>query len=236
MSRVSARAGAPLTNPLAADSPTAASPIAVVASVGAATGARAAAAALACAGSDPDRAALLIELAEGRPLRPSLVATAAARELEERLAVHLPEVGVASRGAICLLRLPPDLGGTEQIAAALPLVRESTCVVHLPPALLQPLLAEPRVRPTAALLRANLGEDRALAALAARDLLDHGLRVSVLKRPLGWLAARRALLGALPAGGGGALPGSICGRSLSVDGRSWHACYDGWHDAEADPA
>ena len=189
------------------------SPVVLVASVGEATGSRAAAAALACAGSDPDRAALLIDLAGGRAPRPSLVATAAARELEERLAVHLPEAGVASRGGICQLMLPPDPDGVGQIGAALPLSRASTAVVHLPPRLLQPALAETLARPTAALLRADLKADRALAALAARDLMDRGLRVAVLKRPLGWLAARRALLGALPAGGG-PLPGCLVDRLL----------------------
>jgi hypothetical protein len=187
--------------------------VVLVACVGTASGSRAAAAALACAGSEPDRAALLIELAAGRAPRPSLVATAAARELEERLVAHLPEAGVASRGGICLLKLPPDPGGVEQLPAALPLVRGSAAVVHLPPALLQPALAEPRITPTAALLRADIDQDRALAALAARDLLDRGLRVAVLKRPPAWLPARRALLGALPAESG-ALPARLRERLL----------------------
>jgi hypothetical protein len=176
-----------------------ASRILLVTKVGEAGGARAAAAALACAGSAPDRASLLIDLDDGRAPRPSLVATAAARELEERLAVHLPEAGVASRGGICLLKLSADADGIERVPAALPLARDATAVVHLPPALLQPALAEPRIQPSAALLRADLGADRALTALAARDLLARGIRVAVLKRPLGWLAARRALLGALAA-------------------------------------
>jgi hypothetical protein len=167
--------------------------------VGGASGSRAAAAALACAGSDTDRAALLIELADGRAPRPSLVATAAARELEERLAVHLPEAGVASRGSICLLKLPADAEGVRQISAALPLVRGAVAVAHLPPELLQVVLAEPGIGPTGALLRADLGQDRSLAALAVRDLVSRGLHVAVLKRPLAWLAAGRALLGSLPA-------------------------------------
>lgn len=187
------------------------SQIALVTRVGAAAGARPAAAALACAASEPDRAALLVDLAGGRPPRPSLLATAAARELEERLAVHLPEAGAASRGAICLLKLPADADGLARLPAALALVRDSAAVVHLPPALLQPALAGSGIGPTAALLRADLGDDRALAALAARDLLDRGLRVAVVKRPLGWLAAGRALLGALPDGAG--LPVSVLRRA-----------------------
>jgi hypothetical protein len=189
------------------------SPIVLVTRVGAASGSRAAAAALACAGSDADRAALLVDLAAGRAPRPSLVATAAARGLEERLSVHLPEAGVASRGRVCQLKLSPGPAGIEQIAAALPIVRRSAAVIHLPPRLLQPALGEGRIGPTAALLRADLADDRALTALAAHDLMARGLRVVALKRPLGWLAARRALLGA-PVAVGGGLPVRLCDRLL----------------------
>jgi hypothetical protein len=185
-------------------------PAVVATRVGAACGSRAAAAALACAGSDPDRAGLLIDLADGRVPRPSLLTTAAARALEERLAAHLPAAGVASRGSVAVLKLPGDRDGIARIPAALPLVRGAIAVVHLPPALLQSALAELRIGPTAALLRADLGEDRALAALAVRDLIARDLRVAVLKRPLPWLTARRALLGALPAGAG--LPASVLSR------------------------
>jgi hypothetical protein len=188
---------APLIAPAAG-----AGPVVLVTAVGEAAGSQAAAAALACAGSDADRAGLLIDLGEGRPPRPSLLATAAARELEERLAAHMPEAGVASRGSICTLRPAGDGGGIERIPAALPLVRDSIAAIHLPPGLLQPALAEPGIRPTAALLRADLARDRALAALAVRDLIARGLRVAVLKRPLAWLTARRALFGAMQAGAG----------------------------------
>jgi len=188
--------------------------VVLVIGLGAATGSRAAAAALACAGSEPDRAGLLVELSdEGRAPRPSLVAGAAARELEERLAAHLPEAGVASRGQICRLALPADLTGLESASAALPAVRDSVAAVHLPPRLLQPALEAPGIRPAAALLRADLDRDRALTALVAAELIRSGLRVSVQKHPLGWLTARRALLGALPAaeGDGGRLSRRLLG-------------------------
>lgn len=184
-----------------------------VTGVGTATGSWAAAAALACAGSESDRAGLLIDLGAGRNPRPSLIATAAARELEERLATHLPKTGLASRGWFCHLVLPPDPNGVEQIAAALPAVRDSTAVIHLPPRLVQPALDEPRFRPSAAFLRADLPENRALTALAARELMERGIRVAVLKRPLGWLAGRAALLGALPTGSQ-ALPPRLTERLL----------------------
>jgi hypothetical protein len=208
-----------------------AGPVVLATAVGAATGARGAAAALACAGAEPDRAALLVELANGRAPRPSLVATAAARELEERLAAHLPEAGVASRGSICLLKLPPDRAGLERVAAALPLIRGSAAVIHLPAALLQPALEEERIRATAALIRADLGADRPLVALAARDLLDRGLRVAVLKRPPAWLTAWRALLGA-PSANLGSLPARLRERLLHSADRSIPQCCAGKDESE----
>jgi hypothetical protein len=189
------------------------SPVVLVTEVGGASGAGAVAAALACAASEPDRAALLIELAAGRAPQPTPVASTSARELEERLVAHLPEAGVASRGHLCRLRLPADRDGVERISTALPLARETAAIVHLPPPLLRALLEEPRVGPTAALLRADLAADRALTALAARDLLARGMRVAVLKHRLGWVAARLALLGLRPAGN--ALPRRAVDRLLA---------------------
>jgi len=176
-------------------------PVVLVAGVGKASGSRPAAAALACAASEPDRAALLIDLDEGRAPRPSLIATAGARTLERRLSAHMPDAAVASRGSICRLGLPADEDGIERIAAALPLARESAAIVHLPPGQLRLVLKEPRIRPTAALLRADLTQDRSLLALAARDLMDRGLRVAVLKQPPNPVISRLALLGALPVPG-----------------------------------
>lgn len=188
--------------------------IAVATRVGRADGARAAAAALACATSDAGRAGLLLDLEAERPPRPSLIATAAARQLEERLTAHLPGAAAAARGQICVV-VPPagdDDARVEQAAAALPLVRDSLVVIHLPPRLLQPVLSEARLRPSGALLRADLPAGRALTALAVGELMESGIVTVVLKRPLPWLSARAALLGALP-DGAGALPDRV-GRLL----------------------
>lgn len=191
-------------------------PVVLVAQVGAATGSQVAAAALACAGSEPDSAALLVDLEDGRAPRSTFVATAGARALEERLVAHLPNAAVASRGQICLLKLPPGPEGVAAIATALPLVRESAAVIHLAPNLLRSVLEEPRIGPTSALLRADLKKDRALTALAARSLMASGLQVAVLKRPPGWLAARAALLGALFSASGQALPDRLRRRLLAT--------------------
>jgi len=178
----------------------------LVSRVGEADGSRAIAAALACAGSDPDRAALLLELADSRPPRPALIASAAARALEERLAAHLPEAAVASRGALCHLALPATREALERVPAALALVRDSLAVVLVPPGLLQAATEPPGLRAGAVVLRADLGCDRALTALIARDLIARGVTLAVAKRPLAWVPSRLALFGALPAGASGGLP------------------------------
>lgn len=194
------------------------SPVVLVSRVGVAKGSRAVAAALACAASESDRAALLVDVDGGRAPRPTLIATAGTRELEERLAAHLPDAAVASRGRICQLKLPSELEAIETLAAALPLVRESAAIVHLPPALLRAVLGAPRIRATGVLLRADLSEDRALTALAVRDLMAEGLQVGVAKRPPGMLAACAAQLGALPLSRQTFLTGS-CERLLRTEDR-----------------
>ncbi|HEX5763018.1 MAG TPA: hypothetical protein VFY04_07845 [Solirubrobacterales bacterium] len=190
--------------------------IVLVTAVGQAGGARAVAAALACAGADAERASLLIEVDSARRTRPTVVATTAARTMEERLAAHLPEVGVAARGRICQLALSDNgderRASIDQIAAALPLAREALAVLRLPPARFQEAIAEPRIRPSGTLLRADLAVDHALTALAVGDLMKRGVEVVVAKRPLPRLAGYIALLGALPAGSS-ALP-ACAGRLL----------------------
>jgi hypothetical protein len=205
-------------------------PVVLVTTVGAAAGAKAAAAALACVASEPDHAALLVDLDDGRPLRPSLIATAGARNLEERLAAHMPDAAVASRGRFCQLTLPAEVESLDRTVAALPLARESAAVVHLPPALLRPILAEPRIPATAALLRADLAEDRALTALVVRDLMEQGLRVAVLKRRPGWLGGRAALFGVL-LGDSPVFPVPLASRVLAED-KKLRQCYDRGNGAE----
>ncbi len=215
--------------------PTRRGPVVLVTAVGAASGARAAAAALACAASEPDRAALLVDLSEGRPPRPSLIATAGARALEERLSAHLPDARIASRGQICHLVLSSEAAGIEQIAAAIPVVRESVAVIHLPPSLARPTLEEPRIPATGVLLRADLADTRALTALAVRDLIAQPLSVVVQKHPLPWLVDRMALLG-VSLHGGAFLPPRVVDRLLSMHGprETRAACYRRQQDAKDD--
>lgn len=206
----------------------------LVAAVGAASGSKAAAAALACAGSEPDRPGLLIDFG-GRLPRPTLVASFGARDLEERLAVHLPRLRAASRGQICHLAVADGPEGFESVRAALPLARDSVAIIHLSPSRLQEALADAGIRGTGAMLRADLGEDRALAALAVRDLIARGLRTRVLKRQLAWVAARRALFGVLPPRSPGGLSPRLVEPLLENENRLEHRCYDDRDDEETDP-
>jgi hypothetical protein len=179
--------------------------VVLVTSVGEAVGAKAAAAALACAASEPERSGLLIDVGGLAP-RPTLMASAGARELEERLLGHLPEMRAASRGQTCHLALPADESAFDGIRRALPLVRESVAILHMPQSIVRPALLDMGFGLRAALLRADLAGDRALTALVAADLIAAGLVVRVLKRPLPWIAGRRALFGVLPPTVAGGLP------------------------------
>jgi hypothetical protein len=205
-----------------------------VTAVGAASGARAAAAALACAGSEPDRPGLLIDIG-GRPPRPTLVASSGARELEERLTAHLPELRAASRGGTCHLAIPADAEALERLPAALPLVRDAVAALAVPPDLLQDLLGVQGVEPSGALLRADLDSDRALTALVVRELQQRGLPIRVLKRPLAWVPARRALFGVLPADAPGGLPPRLRKSLLESEISAAHGCYTGADDRETHP-
>jgi hypothetical protein len=210
--------------------PTADAPTVAVTAVGNAEGSRGAAAALACAGADVDLATLLVEVG-GRAPRPTLLASAAAQRLEERLAAHLPQAHVAARGPVCHLAVPAEPAGLETASAAVTVARGALAVLHLPPGLLQPALAvECGPEVSGVLLRADLAVSRPLVALVAHDLIARGLAVAVLKRRLSWVAERRALFGALQTDAASGLPRNLCRNLLSS------GCYADFRDVEANPA
>jgi hypothetical protein len=187
-----------------------------VSGVGAAEGTRAAAAALACAGADVDRASLLVELG-GRPPRPTLLASAAARQMEERLSAHLPRERAAARGTVCHLAVAADEEGLAAASAAATVARGSLVVLSSPPGCLQGLLIAGRPELTGVLLRADLAADRSLLALVVRDRIADRLEVAVLKERLSWVDERRALFGVLGADAG--IPPRLRDRLLAA-GRS----------------
>jgi len=191
--------------------PAVGSPVVLVTAVGEAEGARAAAAALACARADAELATLLVDLG-GRAPRPTLLASAAAQRLEERLAAHLPAARVAARGQVCQLSLPADGGGLEAAAAAVSVARGGLAALHLPPTFLRAALEGVGPEPTGVLLRAEVAADRALLSLLVHDLLERRLAVAVLKSRLGWVVERRAHFGALAPDAAGALPPAVLRR------------------------
>lgn len=205
----------------------------VVTAVGTAGGSRAAAAALACAGSEPDRPGLMIDVG-GRAPRATLLASSGARDLEERLTAHLPELRAASRGGTCHLAVPGDADGLEALPGALPLAREAVAMLHVSPGLFQDVLGVPGVESSGVLLCADLESDRALTALAVRELRARGLLVRVLKSPLAWVPARRALFGVLPPEAPGGLPLRLRETLLESEISAAHTCYAGSDDPEAD--
>jgi hypothetical protein len=192
--------------------------VVVVAAVGGAEGSRGAAAALACAGSGVETAALLVDVG-GRVARPTLIASASANRLEERLAARLPTLRPAARGEVCHLAVDADEEGLAAAGTAVTVARGGLAVIHVEAEMLQPLLELPEApEPDAALVRADLAADRPLAALAVGDLIGRGLRVAVLKRRLGWVAERRAGFGVL-GGDSGGLPESLVRRLLDAGTR-----------------
>ena len=187
--------------------------VVLVTAVGDAEGSRGAASALACAGSGVETAALLVDVG-GRTPRPTLIASASAHRLEERLAARLPTLRPAARGEVCHLSVSADEGGLAAAGAAATVAHGGLAVVHVAPEMLQPLLEAPSApHPDSALIRADLEADRPLVALAVADLVDRGLKVAVLKRRLGWVAERRAGFGALGSDSGG-LPEPLLHRLL----------------------
>jgi hypothetical protein len=168
--------------------------VAVTAAPGA-SGALAVAAALGVAGARREQLAagvIVCEVAKARR-RPTLVSSAAARELEARLA---GEVRAAARGGICWATLDPDTWRDDLepcLAAGASLV-----IACLGPAAWRELIGDARV--AAGVLRADVDEHRSLAALTAIDLRRAGVPAGVVTRAPGVVASRRALAGIEPGG------------------------------------
>ncbi len=187
----------PQAQPAAPPSP----PVIAATSVGAAGGAAALAAAVGvCAANG--RAPLLVELSGRRPGRSAtLLASAAARELEDELRRREPAMERAvARGYLCHASLPPAPQSLALAAAAIEDAGAGLVAVVVPGALWPQALDDERLGVCAGLIRADLPADRSLVALAVADLGRRGLRARVASRPLGRVASRRALAGAEPSG------------------------------------
>ncbi|MGH2988889.1 MAG: hypothetical protein ACRDMA_03360, partial [Solirubrobacterales bacterium] len=121
------------------------------------------------------RAALLIELgAPARGRRPTVLASNAARELEDSLRARgEPLERAAARGNLCHLRLPEGEEGLDLVAELLDRPPPAAlAIVHVPPELWPDAVGDARLGPSAGLMSAELPADRALVALAVRELRD----------------------------------------------------------------
>jgi hypothetical protein len=143
-------------------------------------------------------AVLLAEVGAGQSRGPTMLASDSSRSLEQRL--RDADLEAAARGRLVWV----PLGGEEwleRLGLALDAAGpERAALVHLPPTGVRAALESDTVAPSAALVRAELPAQRALAALAVAELRAAGLRVRVAPRPPGRVAARRALAGIDPGG------------------------------------
>ena len=153
-----------------------------------------------------ERGVLMVELtAELRRRRPTLLASDQARELEQAVREARPDARAVARGSLCWLTVPiageegnDPIGELEELLAV-PLPG-AFAVVHLPPSLWAQAIDRTSLWILGGLVRADLGGDRELAALAVAELRSRRLVARVAKRAQGPVAARRSLAG-LEAGG-----------------------------------
>ncbi len=175
---------------------------------GEATGADAVTAAVAVAATSVEpraESALVVDLRSApRPVRGTVLASAAARELE-RAAADAIGLRAAARGRICFAAPPSAADPVEAIVAALvrpalpaPLV---ACVCD--PGDFRALIAAAPEGRRGALVRALPGTDRSLLALLVAELAARRVPVRAWTRPLGLVPGRRALAGLEPGGATG---------------------------------
>ena len=157
----------------------------------------AAALAVAC-GIGDDQPVALIEVG-GRRRGPTMLSSSSARSLEERLRAAGRDC--RARGRLASVPVVVAEGWEEELVATLALLDQTeSAVVSLPPALLRQVLARSELGVEGVLLCAELPRQRALAALAVRELRAAGVPVKIARRTPGRVAARRALAGIEPGG------------------------------------
>jgi len=177
----------------------AAADLVLATSLGEAKGGVAMAAAVGVSVSHARAAVLVAELGASARRGATMLASGAARELEDTL--RSAGLEAAARGRVCWASMGSGEEALAELARAVELLPAGgLAVAHVPAALWQPALAGSVHWPVAALLRADLPGDRSLTAMTVIELRARGLPVRVASRPLGRVASRRALAG-LEAGG-----------------------------------
>ena len=149
--------------------------------------------------ASPEGTLVLDLRAAAAPPRGTLLASAEARGLE-RTCREAGALRAAARGRILLAAPLEDCPVEEAVAHALePMLGAALVVALCDGADFRPLLAAAPGR-RSALIRAEPGEDRALLALAAGELIEEAIPVKVWNRPIGLVPARRAFAGLEPGG------------------------------------
>jgi len=169
--------------------------------------------AIARRGADEPLGVVLIDLDSGVSRRPTLVSSASARSLESELRDVVP---AAARGTLCAVTArEPDL---DQALADCRESRAAAVVVLASPPRWRDLVDGGEV--DAVVIRGDVGRDRPLVALAARELIASGVPTGVVTQPPGLVATRRALAGIEPGGYLGSRSARLASRLLSQRGQA----------------
>ena len=143
--------------------------------------------------------AVLAELGRGSGRRPTLLASAAARQAEGALRER--GLAAAARGHLCHLGLDGTAEALSELAGVVAVADAPYLIVHLPGSLWIPALDCAELDAGGGALLALMPEERSLAALAVEELRRRRLPAKVATRPPAPLAGRRALAGLRPGGG-----------------------------------
>ena len=177
------------------------------------------------AGAAEDRAAgvLVADLRpDPRPLRGTVLASTAARELEAAVCVH-PQLQAVARGRVCFASVRGQEGwDVHEVVSDLldPGLGAELVVVVCAQRDLRELIEGTAGRRRGVLLRGVRGADRPLIAMLAAELRGERIPFRAWLPPIGFVAARRALAGLDPGGESGRRAMRLLGGLVAIRGRS----------------
>lgn len=152
----------------------------------------------------------LVDLSAADAPRDTLLASTAARSTAALLGAELPRLRTASRGHLCLVGPEPGRPVEDALDGMGELEACADAVIACGPDGLWAVLERLGAAATAVVGVVD-GEDTALQALLAIDVVRRGLVVKLWRRRPGWLQARRALAGIEPGGASSAAARAILG-------------------------
>ena len=159
------------------------------------------------------RPVLLVELSEGRGRRPGPFSTAVSRGIADLVKARFRDLDPVTRGQLCCLNLRAEVESATSVIAELPsiLPERALCLVVAEPTDFRRLVEAEPVDVDSALLVGEFPRDRAVMALACKDLTRRGIRCRAWKLPLTGLRTRLSALGLPPHG----LPAATAARLLA---------------------